>query len=353
MWLQQYVKLQTRLYCESRNLQTPMICATVLHPHQRARRLNEMLDPGQVCRGAATPLEEREVFRGFPLESLHMLGKPRVQQDQCLRLQNSYFPPKPSRSIRGCNRLNTAATSQLRFLHYQGKPKPRLWEDTESMVMGFSQMRIEQARAQMDKCCFHLTVVSGPLFDPNHLQHSLFLRSGCTINCFQFLDMDLFSPFSIRFASCQQLLNQASPGPEVQQIHHCIDVNCTRLCFVSQDSRASETMFHQSFIFLLIYRISVKILHVNHSMAKQQSSILWCAKGSQKSTCLVTCLGNRPGILFTYVKEAALLRSLTIIAAKASTEVHEVLQSLPRLYQTVCPEGASDRKTHLVDAAEQ
>lgn len=67
------------------NLQTRMICTAALNPHQRAQWLNEMLDPGQVCSGAPSLLEERKVFRGFAQESLHTLGKPRVWEDQCLR----------------------------------------------------------------------------------------------------------------------------------------------------------------------------------------------------------------------------------------------------------------------------
>lgn len=42
------------------NLQTRMICTAALNPHQRAQWLNEMLDPGQVCSGAPSLLEERE-----------------------------------------------------------------------------------------------------------------------------------------------------------------------------------------------------------------------------------------------------------------------------------------------------
>lgn len=43
------------------SLQTGMICTAATNPHQRAQWLNEMLDPEQVCSGAASLLEESEV----------------------------------------------------------------------------------------------------------------------------------------------------------------------------------------------------------------------------------------------------------------------------------------------------
>lgn len=109
------------------NLQTRMICTAALNPHQRGPVTKwDARSRAGLLRSITAAGGERVVFRGFARELLHTLGKPRVWEDQCLRQQNSYFPPKPRRFIGGCNRLNTAASSKLRFLHYQGKPKPRL-----------------------------------------------------------------------------------------------------------------------------------------------------------------------------------------------------------------------------------
>lgn len=68
------------------SLQTGMICTTVVTPHQRTRRLNETLDPDPagLLRSSFAAGGERGAFRGFAKESLHMLGKPRMWEDQCL-----------------------------------------------------------------------------------------------------------------------------------------------------------------------------------------------------------------------------------------------------------------------------
>lgn len=68
------------------SLQTGMICTAVVTPHQRTRRLNETLDPDPagLLRSSLAAGGERGAFRGFAKESLHMLGKPRMWEDQCL-----------------------------------------------------------------------------------------------------------------------------------------------------------------------------------------------------------------------------------------------------------------------------
>lgn len=104
------------------SLQTGMICTAVVNPHQRTWWLNEMLEPEQVCSGAASLLEESEA-RSEALQRNHCTcwenpGCGRINACACRR---HTFLEKSTRFIGGCNRLNTAASSQLRFLHYQGK----------------------------------------------------------------------------------------------------------------------------------------------------------------------------------------------------------------------------------------
>lgn len=106
------------------SLQTGMICTAVVNPHQRTWWLNEMLEPEQVCSGAASLLEESEA-RSEALQRNHCTcwenpGCGRINAFACRR---HTFLEKSPRFIGGCNRLNTAASSRLRFLHYQGKKK--------------------------------------------------------------------------------------------------------------------------------------------------------------------------------------------------------------------------------------
>ena len=63
------------------------------------------------------------------------------------------------------------------------------------MVIGFSQMRIDQAEAQMDKYCFPLTTVSVLLFDQNHPYQRLLVCRLVALSAIFSTGTVLFFPF--------------------------------------------------------------------------------------------------------------------------------------------------------------